>query len=93
MLSAYELNGRQDEILLQQSSILGSKLAIAWQGDSEIPWNRLDFAYNEVIRGDVSIAGAGSNAPEFYILAKYSRNLTYQFLAEETLRRIATNVR
>jgi len=92
MLSAYELNGRQDEILLQQSIILGSKLAIAWQGKSKIPWNRLDFAHNAAIRGEVSIAGAGSNAPEFYILAKYSRNLTYQFLAEETFRKIATNV-
>jgi mannosyl-oligosaccharide alpha-1,2-mannosidase len=91
MLSAYESNGRQDEILLEQSKMLGSKLAVAWQGNSAIPWNELDFAYDAAVPWEMSIAGAGSNVLEFYTLAKYSRNFTYQTLAEATLRKIATN--
>lgn len=56
MLSAYELNSRRDEILLNQTQILASKLVYAWEGDNVLPYSGLDFDTNKPVRKNVSSA-------------------------------------
>lgn len=54
MLSAYELNGMKDDVLLQQARILTEKLICAWEGDHDIPWSSVDFETYTPLRLAVS---------------------------------------
>lgn len=56
MLSAYELNGGADEVLLTQSKILSEKLVHGWVGNNTLPWTTLDFTTDSPVFGGVSIS-------------------------------------
>lgn len=97
MLSAYELNGQKDDGLIQQAKKLGDKLVYAYPTNGNpIPYGSVDFANNAADAGDGTgpnnIAAAASNSLEFYKLSQYTGNNTYQKLAENAFRIIASNV-
>lgn len=50
MLSAYELNGRTDQALLENASRLGDKLMYSFTADGPIPYGSLHFVNNTAIR-------------------------------------------
>lgn len=54
MLSAYELNGGVDQVLLDQSKILSEKLVHGWVGNNTLPWTTLDFTTDSPVFGGVS---------------------------------------
>lgn len=53
-LSAYELNGRKDAILLEKATQVADKLAFAWVGDNQIPFGELNFTTNQPVIETVS---------------------------------------
>lgn len=53
MLSAYELNGNKDGVLLTQSKILSEKLVHGWVGNNTLPWTTLDFTTDLPVMGGV----------------------------------------
>lgn len=54
MLSAYELNGGKDDVLLQQTRILTEKLICAWEGKNDLPYVVVDFETYTPLRWPVS---------------------------------------
>ncbi|KAF8342750.1 glycoside hydrolase family 47 protein [Cantharellus anzutake] len=90
MLSAYELNGKQDAALLEQAITLGDKLSYGWVGNNTIPFNRLDFTSNTPLPDINNIAQAGTLVLEFGKLSQHSGNPKYKNLAEQAMRQIAT---
>lgn len=48
-MSAYELNGQRDDVLVKQAQFLGDKLSVGWVGD--VPYNDLNFAGNAPVKG------------------------------------------
>ncbi|KAJ1304572.1 hypothetical protein OPQ81_005714 [Rhizoctonia solani] len=91
LISAYELGGKKDQALLDRSRELGDKLAHAWVGLNDFPYNNLDFSTDVPVVEQSGIAVAGTLILEWAKLAEYTGNKTYLGLAEKSMRRIGTN--
>ncbi|KIY74351.1 glycoside hydrolase family 47 protein [Cylindrobasidium torrendii FP15055 ss-10] len=90
MLSAYELRGKTDDILVAKSKEVADKLAFAWTtSGSEIPWGHMNFNTNEPERAVSNIAEAGTLILEWARLSDFTGNSTYKELAENAFRHIA----
>lgn len=46
MLSAYELGGKKDDVLIQKAQEVADKLAFAWVGDNAMPYGFVNFSTN-----------------------------------------------
>ncbi|KIL63151.1 glycoside hydrolase family 47 protein [Amanita muscaria Koide BX008] len=89
LLSAYELTGKQHQVLVQKAQQLADKLAYAWVGANEIPYGDLDFSTNTPVQQSSNIAEAGSLTLEFGTLSKYTNNQKYADLALKSAKHIA----
>jgi mannosyl-oligosaccharide alpha-1,2-mannosidase len=54
LLSAYQLNGNQPQILVEKAQQLTDKLALGFTGDSPIPFGFVDFSTNLPVISTVS---------------------------------------
>ncbi|CAE6481581.1 unnamed protein product [Rhizoctonia solani] len=91
LISAYELDGKKNQALIDRSRELGDKLARAWVGLNDIPYNNMDFSEDMPIIENSGIAVAGTLVLEWSKLAEYTGNKTYCQLAEKAMSRIGTN--
>ncbi|KAK7032613.1 hypothetical protein VNI00_012876 [Paramarasmius palmivorus] len=94
LLSAYELNGKKEPILLEKAKQVADKMAFAWQYQGRtirVPFGYLNFATNRATQSTSNIAEAGTLDLEWATLSKYTGNDTYRTLAEGSARAIATN--
>ncbi|KAF8756997.1 glycosyl hydrolase 47 family [Rhizoctonia solani] len=92
LISAYELDGKKNQALIDRSRELGDKLARAWVGLNDIPYNNMDFSETcQLLRILISVslvAVAGTLVLEWSKLAEYTGNKTYCQLAEKAMSRI-----
>jgi len=58
LLSAYELNGNQPQVLVTKAQQLADKLLFGFTGSSPIPFNEVNFATNKVDTSTVRIVSA-----------------------------------
>ncbi|KAF8739874.1 glycosyl hydrolase 47 family, partial [Rhizoctonia solani] len=91
LISAYELGGKKNQALIVRSRELGDKLARAWVGLNDIPYNNMDFSKDMPIIENSGIAVAGTLVLEWSKLTEYTGNKTYRQLAEKAMSRIGTN--
>ncbi|KAF8889714.1 glycoside hydrolase family 47 protein, partial [Infundibulicybe gibba] len=89
LLSAYELSGKQHQILVTKAKQVADKMAFAWVGSNDIPFGHIDFSRNSPSQATSNIAEAGTLALEWATLSKYTTNDTYRQLTEKSLRHIA----
>lgn len=54
LLSAYELNGNQPQVLVDKAKQLADKLILAFDGSSPIPYGFVDFSTNNPVKNPVS---------------------------------------
>ncbi|KAG9313396.1 glycoside hydrolase family 47 protein [Chiua virens] len=86
LLSAYELSGKQYDVLVQKAEQLGEGMAYAWIGNNVLPYNAVNFTYpqthhrNNILQ--TGIAAAGTLDLEWSRLSLYTNNDTYRKLAE-----------
>ncbi|EEB87809.1 hypothetical protein MPER_14688, partial [Moniliophthora perniciosa FA553] len=93
LLSAYELSGKKESVLLEKAKQVADKMAFAWQyrgKETRVPFGTLNFARNQPSQSTSNIAEAGTLDLEWATLSKYTRNDTYRRLAEGSARAIAT---
>jgi mannosyl-oligosaccharide alpha-1,2-mannosidase len=57
-LSAYELNGRKDKVLLEKAQQIANKLSLAWVGNNKIPYGELNYTINQPVIDSVSFSAA-----------------------------------
>ncbi|KAH9051084.1 glycoside hydrolase family 47 protein [Lactarius vividus] len=91
LLSAYELNGRGDQFLVDKAKQLADKLSVAWVQENDIPYGFVDFSTSLPVEANSNIAEAGTLTLEWARLSQYTGNDTYRQLAERAARRIANN--
>ncbi|KAF5378986.1 hypothetical protein D9757_009113 [Collybiopsis confluens] len=92
MLSAYELSGKQHDVLVQQAKVLADKMAFAWADPGQtIPFGEIFFDSNSPIFGINNVAEAGTLDLEWSRLSLYTGNQTYTALTEGSVRSIATS--
>ncbi|THU83180.1 seven-hairpin glycosidase [Dendrothele bispora CBS 962.96] len=90
LLSAFELSGKQHNILVEKAKQLTDKMAFAWATkDQTIPWGFIDFTTNTPTIANTVIAEAGTLDLEWSRLSIYTGNDTYRRLAEGSVRTIA----
>ncbi|KZS96315.1 glycoside hydrolase family 47 protein [Sistotremastrum niveocremeum HHB9708] len=89
-LSAYQLNGEQDKILLEKAQQVADKLAFAWVGNNDVPFGELNFTTNEPIVAASNIAEAGTLTLEWTLLSQLTGNQTYADLAQKSVKHIAS---
>lgn len=80
LLSAYDLNGKKDQVLLEQAQVVGSRLLRGWVGNNPIPYNTL-LEWNAGPNPNTStiaiLAEPGTLILEFDRLSKFTGNDTY----------------
>ncbi|CAO1623879.1 unnamed protein product [Sympodiomycopsis kandeliae] len=90
LLSAYDLNGRKDKILVDQATTLSNKLLKGWVGDNPAPFNTLrewnSGPKPKTQDNDAIIAETGTNIIEFDRMSKFSGNKTYLEYAEKSMK-------
>ncbi|EJD51241.1 seven-hairpin glycosidase [Auricularia subglabra TFB-10046 SS5] len=91
MLSAYELGGRRDKILVKKAQEVADKLAYAWVGDNAMPYGFVNFTNNVPRVANSNIAEAGTLILEWARLSEYTHNKKYVNLVDKSMRAIATN--
>ncbi|KAE9401839.1 glycoside hydrolase family 47 protein [Gymnopus androsaceus JB14] len=78
MLSAYELTGKQHEILVTQTKALVDKMAFAWALPNQtIPFGVIFFNNNSIVNDITNVAEAGTLDLEWSRLSLYTGNQTY----------------
>lgn len=91
LISAYELGGKKDAGLIAKAKQLGDKLAYAWVGSNDVPYNNHDFSTNKPVIEGSGIAVAGTLVLEWAKLSDYTGNQTYRQLTEKAMRKIGSN--
>ncbi|KAH7096529.1 seven-hairpin glycosidase [Auriculariales sp. MPI-PUGE-AT-0066] len=90
LLSAYELTGKTDTVLLDKAKQLGDKLAFAWVGSNVLPYPALNFSSNSASASNTNIAEAGTLVLEWGRLSEYTGDTKYKTLAEKAMSAIAS---
>ncbi|QRV84818.1 glycoside hydrolase family 47 protein [Ceratobasidium sp. AG-Ba] len=91
LISAYELGGKTNYALIAKAQELGTKLAYAWVGSNDFPFNSLDFDTDKPVVEQSGIAVAGTLVLEWSKLSDYTKNETFRLLAEKSMYRIGSN--
>ncbi|KAG9126786.1 maturation of Asn-linked oligosaccharides protein [Ceratobasidium sp. 392] len=91
LISAYELGGKKDAGLIAKAKQLGDKLAYAWVGANDFPYNNQNFGTNKPVIEQSGIAVAGTLVLEWAKLSDYTGNQTYRQLTEKSMFRIGNN--
>jgi mannosyl-oligosaccharide alpha-1,2-mannosidase len=90
MISAYELSGKQHEILIQQAQQLADKMKSAWvKPNQTIPFGMVFFNNNSAINAVNNVAEAGTLDVEWSRLTLYTGDQLYTTLTEGSVRTIA----
>lgn len=90
LLSAYELGGKKDAVLVAKAKQLADKLSKGWILQNQtIPFGFIDFSDDEPVISTSNIAEAGTLTLEWETLSKYTGNQTYAQLTEGAVRHIA----
>ncbi|KAJ3920511.1 seven-hairpin glycosidase [Lentinula edodes] len=94
LLSAYELSGKQHQILVDKAKEVADKMAYAWQTlpNQTIPFGEIWFSDNTAVVDTSNIAEAGTLDIEWSRLSLYTGNDTYTKLTEGSVRTIANLV-
>ncbi|KAJ3715126.1 glycoside hydrolase family 47 protein [Lentinula raphanica] len=94
LLSAYELSGKQHQILVDKAKEVADKMAYAWQTypGQTIPYGEIWFSDNQAVVDTSNIAEAGTLDIEWSRLSLYTGNETYTELTEGSVRTIANLV-
>lgn len=87
-LSAYELNGRKDKVLLEKAQQIANKLSLAWAGNNKIPYGELNYTINQPVIDTANIAEAGTLSLEWGLLSQLTGNRTYGDLTSGSVREI-----
>ncbi|KIK66353.1 glycoside hydrolase family 47 protein [Collybiopsis luxurians FD-317 M1] len=83
MLSAYELTGKQHDILVQQSQTLVDKMAFSWSMPHQtIPFGEIFFRNNSPVVAVNNVAEAGTLDVEWSRLTLYTGDQRYTTLTE-----------
>ncbi|KAG8747223.1 maturation of Asn-linked oligosaccharides protein [Ceratobasidium sp. 414] len=85
LISAYELGGKKDIGLIARAKELGDKLAYAWVGANDFPYNSNDFSSNHPVVEQSGIV------LEWAKLSDYTGNETYRRLTEKSMNRVGIN--
>ncbi|KAH8987907.1 glycoside hydrolase [Lactarius akahatsu] len=91
LLSAYELNGQEDQFLVDKAKQLADKLSAAWVQENKIPYDSVDFNTSSPVKANSSIASAGTLTLEWARLSKYTGDDKYRQLAEGAALKIVNN--
>ncbi|KAG9313397.1 glycoside hydrolase family 47 protein [Chiua virens] len=83
-LSAYELSGKQYDVLVQKAEQVAQQMAYAWIGDDAIPYGYINFTNHIPTFATTNIAEAGTLTMEWNRLSLYTNNDTYRQLAEKS---------
>ncbi|SJK98514.1 related to Mannosyl-oligosaccharide alpha-1,2-mannosidase precursor [Armillaria ostoyae] len=90
LLSAYELGGKKDAVLVAKAKQLADKLSVGWLLQNQtIPFGEIDFSDDSPVISTSNIAEAGTLTLEWETLTKYTGNKTYTQLTEGAVRQIA----
>ncbi|KAJ3988366.1 glycoside hydrolase family 47 protein [Lentinula detonsa] len=90
MISAYELSGKQHQILVQQAQQLVDKMVFSWvEPNQTIPFGEIFFSNNTPIVAVNNVAEAGTLDVEWSRVTLYTGNQTYTKLSEGSVRTIA----
>ncbi|KAJ4482500.1 glycoside hydrolase family 47 protein [Lentinula aciculospora] len=90
MISAYELSGKQHQILVDQAKQLVDKMVFAWAKPNQtIPFGEIFFANNSPIAAVNNVAEAGTLDVEWSRVTLYTGNQLYTKLSEGSVRTIA----
>lgn len=84
MLSAYELSGKRDTVLLEKSIQLGDKLVRAWETDNPMPWTYIYFDDRPIRRarvrlGSLLLRRKASSAPTPAQISVSAASLVLEF--------------
>ncbi|KAF8551641.1 glycoside hydrolase family 47 protein [Imleria badia] len=85
LLSAYELSGKNNSVLVQKAEQVAQQLAYGWIGNNSIPYVQVDFATQTPVVETESLAGSGTLTMEWNRLSLYTNNDTYRQLAEKSV--------
>ncbi|KAG8713685.1 maturation of Asn-linked oligosaccharides protein [Ceratobasidium sp. 395] len=91
LISAYELDGKKNRALIDKAKQVADKMAFAWVGANDFPYNNQNFGTNKPVVEQSGIAVAGTLVLEWAKLSDYTGNQTYRQLVEKSMRRIGTN--
>ncbi|KAK0458700.1 glycoside hydrolase family 47 protein [Desarmillaria tabescens] len=90
LLSAYELGGKKDAVLVAKAKQVADKLSLGWLLENQtIPFGFIDFTADSPVIATSNIAEAGTLVLEWETLSKYTGNNTYTQLTEGAVRHIA----
>ncbi|KAK0199195.1 seven-hairpin glycosidase [Desarmillaria ectypa] len=90
LLSAYELGGKKDAILVAKAKEVADKMSVGWLLKNQtIPYGFIDFSDDSPVISTSNIAEAGTLVLEWETLTKYTGNNTYTQLTEGAVRHIA----
>ncbi|KAG7448703.1 glycoside hydrolase family 47 protein [Guyanagaster necrorhizus] len=90
LLSAYELNGKKDAVLVAKAKQVADKLSFGWLLENQIiPYGYINFTDNSPVIATSNIAEAGTLDLEWSRLSEYTGNNTYAQLTEGAVRHIA----
>ncbi|KIM65092.1 glycoside hydrolase family 47 protein [Scleroderma citrinum Foug A] len=88
LLSAYELSGRQRQVLVDKAKELTDQMAYAWAGNNAMPYTNVDFETQTPQKSTTGIAVAGTLTLEWSRLSLYTGNDTYRQLAEKSTQQV-----
>ncbi|EIW74556.1 glycoside hydrolase family 47 protein [Coniophora puteana RWD-64-598 SS2] len=90
LLSAYELSDQKYPVLLEKAKNIADNMAYAWVDGNAIPYNGIFLSNYSIQDGFTNVAQAGTLLLEWGTLTKYTKNDTYQKLAEEATLKLAS---
>ncbi|TRM63574.1 glycoside hydrolase family 47 protein [Schizophyllum amplum] len=88
MLSAYQLSGEKDDILVEKAKQLADKLVLGWVDGHTVPYGYVNFTSGEPVIDTTNIAEAGTLTLEYAVLSQYTGNSTYEELAVGSAKQI-----
>ncbi|KAI5822730.1 glycoside hydrolase family 47 protein [Schizophyllum commune Tattone D] len=88
MLSAYQMSGEQDDVLVEKAKQLADKLILGWIDGNAVPYGYVNFTSGKPVVDTTNIAEAGTLTLEYYELSQYTEDNTYAKLAEGSAKQI-----
>ncbi|EIW78379.1 glycoside hydrolase family 47 protein [Coniophora puteana RWD-64-598 SS2] len=85
-LSAYELSGKTQHVLVEKAQQIADQLVYAYVGDNAIPFGHLNFTDHQSVKDTSNVAEAGTLTLEWNRLSQYTGNDTYRQLAEKSVK-------
>ncbi|KAL4079416.1 glycoside hydrolase family 47 protein [Scleroderma citrinum] len=88
LLTAYELSGKERQILVDKAEEVTKQMTYAWVGTDALPFRELNFTTRTPQIEVTNIAEAGTLTLEWNRLSLYTGNDTYRQLAEKSVQHL-----